>query len=907
MSTITRGTGQGDAEAIDWLDTLLDHAPAERLTPLKRLAEEQPDLHARVSRLLALADRTDHPWTGGGFNQLLNETGLSTGATLGAYRIVERIGSGGMAEVWRAERRDGVPMPPLAIKLPLFSLNSPADQQRFLRERDVLATLTHPGIARLIDAGVTDSGQPYLALEYVDGFAIDVACRERGLGLEARLRLFIQVLDAVDHAHQRLVVHRDLKPSNVLIDAVGRVRLLDFGVAKLLDDSAPGIGDIALTQAHGCALTPRYAAPEQLGDGPISTATDVYSLGVMLFELLCEVSPYGANHAPAARCLKAVIDTDPPKPSCAQPADQTDLTRPGQAWRASLRGDLDNIVLKAMRKLPQERYVSIERFRDDLQRYLAHRPVAARPPSLSHRTRLFMRRHAGASAVAAVGVVVAIALGVLALKQTQERELARARSDAVRDFMFDLVNDAERDEASSSLEPTGREMVAAAVRRAYAQFGAMPRLQGELLAELGRMQGRLGDDEASRSLLSQAVLQLTTTAPADDGALNKAKAYLAAAHMDAGDMAAAADLAASVLDACAEGMDCAKARYYASSVMSRHELRRGRPEAALTHSERAVAQSQLAFGPRDAETALALMGLAVVTRQAGRPTAAMTTLDQAIEISRGQTLKLSDRLAMQRNRAVLSTDLGAYDDAATRIQDTLPQAKTDSDRRLLQRVLATVQLARGMPAMALDQAEAALLSAPPGVESLLARQARARALSMQGRGEEAERDIGEVITGLSRQGYAERSMEVLRARRYQAEMQLRQGSLTHGLASLEALAKDQRAVQSGQETEFAQTLDLLGATTRFVGKPEDARSLHAQAARLLQARLPEGHPLRERNRLLQLLAENSASPSPEAGAAWRTQHAKYLALFPATSHWRAVSVRATAQGDSTDTETDWLL
>jgi len=863
-----------------------------------------------VCRLLALADRTGESWSMARFGRWADDdTGLVAGTTLGAYRIVERIGRGGMAEVWRAERCDGVPMPPLAVKLPLFSLDTPADRERFARERDVLASLAHPGIARLIDAGVTDAGQPYLALEHVDGLAIDVACLERGWGLHERLRMFLQVLEAVDHAHRRLVVHRDLKPSNVLVDREGRVRLLDFGVAKLLSDSSAEAERTALTQAHGCALTPRYAAPEQVGDGPISTATDIYSLGVMLFELLCGCSPYGADQASAVRCLKAVLDTDSPKPSNTLAQAPADAAQPGRAWRDALRGDLDNIVLKALRKRPEDRYRSVERFSDDLQRYLSHRPVAARPPTPWHTARLFVRRHAGASTAASVGAVVAVVLGGLALQQSHERDLARARSDTVRDFMFDLVNDAERDEAAT--EPTGRQMVAAAVHRARAQFAAEPRLQGELLAELGRMQGRLGDDDGSRTLLSQAVALLEAASPAGDGALHKAQAYLAAALLDDGDPAAASALANRVLGECLQGPDCAKSRYYASTVMSRHELRQGRPEAALVHSDRAVAESSAAFGPRHAETALALMGRAVVARQAGRPADAAATLDKAIEISRGQTLKLADRLAMQRTRAVLSMDLGAYDDAVTRLGEALAQAQVsvEGERRVLRRVLATVQLARGLAQPALDEADAALRDAPPGVESLLARQARARALSLLGKGEAAARDIHEVIDGLRAQGYAAASMEVLRARRYEAEIRLRQGPLAPGLALLEALARDQQAVRAGQETEFAQTLDLLGATRREAGRPQDALALHQLASQLLRARLPEGHPLLERNRLHQLAAEDVAHPSPEGRQAWLRQWEKYAALFPAQSHWRAVGARAPTQGQgpTPGTPANWLL
>ena len=621
-------------------------------------------------------------------------------------------------------------------------------------------------------------------------------------------------------------------------------------------------------------------------------------------------SPYGAGPGVLGALpewIDAVRHVEPLRPSQQTLGPQALAARCASqrvlAWQAMrCAGDLDTIVQTALRK-PAGGALWLGGAASLMtcsatSRHRPDQPPARRRPAASlHGCSWRRHRLALGGGGGGPGAVITLVLGHAgaAARRTSDALAHDQRaSDTVRDFMFDLVNDAERDEAAA--EPTGRQMVAAAVRRARAQFAAEPRLQGELLAELGRMQGRLGDDEGSRALLAQAVALLQAAAPAGDGALHKARAYLAAARLDEGDPAGAAALATGVLGECGQGPDCAKARYYASTVMSRHELRQGRPDAALAHSDRAVAESAAAFGPRHAETALALMGRAVVARQAGRPADAAATLDQALEISRGQTLKLADRLAMQRTRAVLSMDLGAYDDAVARLDDALAQVSADGERRVLRRVLATVQLARGMAQPALDQADAALRDAPPGVESLLARQARARALSLRGEGEAAARGIREVIDGLRAHGYAPASMEVLRARRYEAEIGLRHGPLAPGLALLEALARDQQAVQAGQEAEFAQTLDLLGATQREAGRPQDALALHAQAAQLLRARLPEGHPLLERNRLQQLAAQDAARPSPEARQAWQRQWEKYAALFPAQSRWRAMG-----------TPSDWLL
>lgn len=233
--------------------------------------------------------------------------------------------------------------------------------------------------------------------------------------------------------------------------------------------------------------------------------------------------------------MKAVLDAAPAKPSSALAVTpDAQATHP---WHDALQGDLDNVVLKALRKLPQDRYRSVERFIDDIQRYLTYRPVQARPPTPWHVARLFVRRHVAASVAVAVGMAAAGVLGGLAWQQSHARELAYARSDTIRDFMFDFVNDAERDEPAPGSEPTGRQMVAAAVERARKQFVGQPRLQGELLAELGRMHGRLGDEQAARAVLAEAVGLLQWTAPAGDAALNKARAQLAAVRMDEGDTA----------------------------------------------------------------------------------------------------------------------------------------------------------------------------------------------------------------------------------------------------------------------------------------------------------------------------------------------------------------------------------
>jgi serine/threonine-protein kinase len=779
------------------------------------------------------------------------------GDVLGAYALIRLLGRGGMGSVWLAERSDGLVKRPAALKVAAVSLTSAASVERFVRERDVLAMLNHPLIARLYDAGVSASGLPYIVLEYVDGLPITQACDAQAMPLAARLRIFLQVLDAVDHAHKHLVVHRDIKPSNVFVDREGRVKLLDFGIAKLMTEASDAQGASALTLEAGCALTPSHAAPEQLDGRPVSTLTDVYALGILLYELLCGCLPHPGVAGSLAQALHASLHDAPTAPSRAVLASDA-ASRRGLADAAGLRsllaGDLDVLVLKAMAKQPADRYSSVERFADDIRRFLDQRPIVARRPSLQRRLQLFMQRNRAVSVTAGLGLAAAVGLSAVAWQQQLQTREQEARSVAVRDFMFDLVDDAETDEKHPGSEPTGRAMVAGAVQRARDSFAPQPRLRGELLAELGRMQQRLGEDNESDRVLQEALALLQANAPDGDASLNKARTYLAATQLRQGRVDAAATLASAALAACQRGNDCLKARYYANAVLCGVELRRGHVAQALQQMRDGVAHSELAFGPRHPETARALQALAVVARQASQFDLALQTIDRALAISQTQTLRLADRIEMLRTRAVLSFDLGDYVDAQRRLESLLPQAAVAGERALLWRLLANVHLALGHAAQARDAADEALRQVEPSeqdVERLFAHQAHARALALLGQTKAADEELRTVAAGLRDAGYSEQAMEVLRARRFLAEVQLRAGQLDTGLALLTAVRNDQARAMAGQEVEYAQTLDLLGCALQLTGDAKAGLAAHREAAGLLAARLHADHPLLQRNARLE--------------------------------------------------------
>jgi hypothetical protein len=359
------------------------------------------------------------------------------GQRVGAWRIVARLGSGGMGEVWLAERADGAFQGEAAIKILRRGMDSGGVLARFALERQALARLTHPHIARLLDAGTTPDGLPYFVMEPVRGRPIDEA--GRGLPLPARLALFLQLADAVSHAHRNLLVHRDLKPSNVLVDAEGQVKLLDFGIAKALDPLEGG--DAGQTLADERPFTPHYASPEQVRGEPVSTATDIYSLGVLLYVLLTGRRPYGRAATTPREAARSVLEEQPTRPSALAPAPTGDPQWP--ATRKRLAGDLDTIVLKALAKAAAERYASVDALAADVRAHLAGMPISARPAKWRYVVGRFVARHRLTVAAVALGCAAVLAALTLALWQAHRadraRELAERRFSQVRQLAHDMI------------------------------------------------------------------------------------------------------------------------------------------------------------------------------------------------------------------------------------------------------------------------------------------------------------------------------------------------------------------------------------------------------------------------------------------------------------------------------------
>ncbi|WP_088287137.1 serine/threonine-protein kinase [Ideonella sp. A 288] len=484
-------------DAAQWprLSALLDQAlalpEAERSAWLAALPAEHADLRGVLQDMLHPVSRAGLTLPGLGDG---DEDAWHTGDTVGPYRLDSLLGQGGMGSVWLAQRADGVLQRPVALKLPRAAAMRPGLAERMARERDLLASLTHPNIARLHDAGLAADGQPWLALELVAGERIDTHCASRGLDVSARLRLFLQAARAVAHAHARLIVHRDLKPSNLLVDGEGQVKLLDFGIAKLLDSGAAT--DSTLTRDHARPMTPDYAAPEQVAGQEVDTRADVYSLGVLLYELLSDTRLYRGVRPSAAAMEEAILHTEPVRPSEAA-ADRT-------VGRA-LRGDLDTIVLKALKKSPAERYPTVEALAEDIERHLDGRPVLARPDSVGYVLRKLLARHRLGFGAAGAALVAVLAGAGLALWQAHVAGLERERADQVKGFIVRLLHDANPYHGGDLSKVSAVDLLHQASQRLADSKAMQPAVAAELHSVVGEALMIFGDIAGADTLVDKAV------------------------------------------------------------------------------------------------------------------------------------------------------------------------------------------------------------------------------------------------------------------------------------------------------------------------------------------------------------------------------------------------------------------
>jgi eukaryotic-like serine/threonine-protein kinase len=495
-------------EISPYLGYALSLSDQERAEWLSHFRVRRPDVAGLVAELLedhnALSQQhflEKHPL-------LPNQNSLA-GEMVGPYKLRSRIGEGGMGNVWLAERADGRFERQVAVKFLNLAVGSRAVAERFKREGIILGQLRHPHIAELIDAGLTDQGDPYLVLEYVQGQQVDEYCDNHGVGLDARIALFLDVLDAIAHAHSNLVVHRDVKPPNVLVSNDGNVKLLDFGIAKLLADEGNSSAAALLTREGEGAMTPLFAAPEQLTGGPITTATDTYALGALLFYLLTGQHVAGPGPHSPADLIKSITQLDPPVASQAvalateaAPHERRGTTR--EKLSRQLRGDLDTILSRSLKKIPAERYPSVDAFSDDLRRYLRHEPISARPDTVSYRTRKYLRRHRVGVSVATALLLIMAAFSVTQAVQLRRITRERDRADRIATFMTGIFKVSDPNE-NAGQGVTARQILDKAAEDINGNLTNDAELRAQMLHVMGRAYLNLGLFSRAESLFEKGI------------------------------------------------------------------------------------------------------------------------------------------------------------------------------------------------------------------------------------------------------------------------------------------------------------------------------------------------------------------------------------------------------------------
>lgn len=592
------------------LDEALDLPSDERAPWLARQAAVHPTLVDRLSALLADREAASRDGFLEGVAVPPPVTGGRPGVRCGPYVLEALIGRGGMGSVWSARRIDGRYEAKVAVKLLTTSLVSHDSERRFRREGQILARLRHPNIAQLLDAGVTDDGQPFLVLELVDGQHLDAFARAGALDVRARVRLFLDVLAAVAHAHSNLVVHRDLKPSNILVDGDGCVKLLDFGIAKLMDADEGAPAATALTRAGAQVLTPLYASPEQVTGGEVTTATDVYALGVVLFELLTESRPYRLKQDSRGALDEAIVTGDPLRPSDATP----DALR-----KRRLRGDLDTIVLKALRKEPTARYATVRELGEDLERWLDGRPVRARPDAFGYRASRFVRRHALGVATAAV-VLLAVAGGATAaLWQAQVARAEQQRAEEITTFITNIFRNADPYQRTEAAV-TAPALLTGAYQRVDDDFGTRPELRFELTWLIGSSLASLQAFDDAEPILQSAAAQARTLFAPDDERRLRAETALGGLYRFRGRLD---DMDSLVTGSLAQlrAMKSPPLETLVSTLLDSAHLAidRGAPAAAVQPAREADALATRALDPESEQRVSAAQVLTVALEMAGAP------------------------------------------------------------------------------------------------------------------------------------------------------------------------------------------------------------------------------------------------------------------------------------------------
>ena len=559
---------------------------------------------------------------------------LDLGRRVGPYRLRRLLGWGGMGDVYLAEREEGFDQR-VALKLMQAGFETRDAMRRFERERQILARLEHPNISRLLDGGTSGDGRPYFAMELVDGTPIDRYCAERRLSVRARLELLLPVCDALQFAHRNLVVHRDLKPSNILVTADGVPKLLDFGIAKILrsqqvagDSASRGVAEAAPGATAGATrlgeqpMTPRFASPEQLRGDPISTASDIYGVGLLLYVLTTGRLPCDLDRLDPMAAMRVVLEAEPPPPSEA-------VFENGPAIRRrELAGDLDAIVCKALSKDPVARYASVEQLAADLRRHLLHRPVRARRATLAYRAGRFARRNRFRLVTAAAILALIVGFTAALARQLEHTERALERAEGISAFLVGLLRSAEPDRAGG--EPSVRQLIDAGRQRLGTQLEGEPEQRAELLSTLGQVYFRLGHFEAARESFEASLAILEQRFPGDHPATARAVNDLGVAYKREDPERAENLFRRSIAMRERLGLEgeLRKPRNNLAAIL----MQRGELDEAEAIYRWSLAERRADLGDRDPAVATSLRSLATVYYLRGELDVAEPLLRQALDL-----------------------------------------------------------------------------------------------------------------------------------------------------------------------------------------------------------------------------------------------------------------------------------
>lgn len=849
-----------ESGVVDEPPSGVSRAEAERMLadagmPLSALAcppARQPEFGRRLAESLARAD------------------GVGPGVVIGPFRIDRLIGSGGMGVVYEARRVEGGFEQVVALKILGGARPDESTVSRFAREREILSRLEHPGIARLIDGGLTRQGRPWFAMEYIEGQRIDEHCAHQRLTIQQRITLFRQVCDALDYAHGQMVLHRDVKPANILVDQSGRVRLVDFGLGGIQADLATGKPEA--TQLSRRWLTPEYASPEQLNGQDIDVRSEVYQLGLVLYRLLSADSPHEATSDSPADWIKAVTEDEPTAPSDRWQQNGRSAGEFGstpKALRRRLRGDIDQIVLKALRKEPGRRYASARALGDDLQRYLDGRPVEARPDGLGYRISKFIARHP----LSLTALVAAIVLGSSAVvvhvdRLETERDRAQreaARAGMVTEFLVDLF------EAADPAENAGGEMRVKAILeeggRRLDSLQGVPAMRAEMANVLSRVHWSLGDYEAARELGAQSVADNRAMGDAHGASLARSLNTLGLSLQSLRrlDEALALHEEALMIAGALEPADPGLTAETFRSIGITHQLADAYP-ASLDAFESALAIYETDIETYGVPLAETLDKMAFTVNRMGDPGRALELRHRALALL---TRALGDNhpqtLFVRLRIAAIERVLGHFDRAAEQLRSVLADMESvygDSHPRI---ALGYFELGHALyldeeyhKAQSAWETSLALHQAffePDHSRIASVLQGLAAIARQQGRLERAESLLQRVLA-ISESWYGAESLALAAVLNNLGTIQADRGNYDDALDYYRQSLSIYRNKQDAESYQIAGVLHRMGEVHTEMGEYERARQLLEQALAIRESVYSEEHPeARNSRRALRQLAE----------------------------------------------------